>query len=176
MARARKARKSQRRMTFTGTRALYEALKSLPKQTARKALRPALMAGAELLQEECRQNILRLGSSRLVEFVQIEKPRVGQLSASTRIGVPVQSEGFVLRFAEWGTQAHEIGPVTRTDPSDQGKKALATPEGPRPRVAVSGQRPTPWFRPAFETRYEEANRVMGETLWANIRKAQAGRK
>lgn len=162
-------------MTWVGSEALTKKMDALGKKTARKALRPALEAGAEVIRTEARRNATAVTNAEIGHNVEIDISGVGQFKAVARVGVPGgRHPGFVLRFFEHGTAGHKVGPVTAARPSKAGAKAISTPFGPRASANVGGIRANPWLRPAYDTKREAAMVAMGQRLWQGIAEASRG--
>lgn len=170
--------KSEARLTWTGQEALAKKLDALGKKAARKALRPAMEAGAEVIRKEARLNAARVTNAEAAAQIVLDVSSVGQFKAVARVGVPGgRHPGYILKFVEFGTGGHRSprrGTVTASRPSKSGAKAIATPFGPRASVTVGGVRARPWLRPAFDTKSEAARDKIGEVLWEKIQEVSRG--
>lgn len=138
----------------TGLKELQKFLDELPAKLEQNVMAGALRAGAIVLQEQAKENLLSHGS--IVHGALIESLKIG---TSTRQGVVmavVRTKLFYAKFVEYGTAAHVI----------TGKNGgwLSFGGGFSRAVDHPGAVAKPFMRPALDTKATQATIAAAEYM------------
>lgn len=127
-----------------GLKELQDKLAALPKNLARKVLRPALLDAGAIIQQEAGILAPRRTGLLTVNIVN-DLTLHNDLSADVRIGPDKQA--FYAIFSELGTVPHEE----------------ASPKGTKPYIHP-GEPARPWLRPAFQNKLKEALEALAQNI------------
>lgn len=141
-----------------GFKELDKLLKQLPQEAAKKALEPAVRAGANVIRKEARANA---PGKELKRHIIVKKSRRTQYSVTYQIGTT--KKAFYAHFFEFGTSPHLIKVFKKK--SLAGGGAFFGKEVQHP-----GQKAKPFLRPAMDTKRGEALQKIGEKLMETINK------
>ena len=150
-----------------GLKEVESALKSLPKKSAKKALRSAVRAGGGVVRKAARANLpASYGTLKKSIFVKVFPVR--NYSTTALIG-PDKESGWYGHIVERGAEPHEI-------PKAKGNKKIPMVingnvfTGP---IQHPGVKPIPFMARAFSQTQNEVPDAIGKKLWQVIEREAA---
>lgn len=148
---------AERFVEVKGLKELDRQLKQLEPKLAKKVMRKAVSAGAEVIRKEARQLAARFSSFVSKNIIKSIKRKKSVVIA--RIGP--SEKAFIGLFFEFGTFGSRTEPLAR---ARTGKAARTFAAGAR------GLRPQPFLRPAFDTKGRRAISVMREKIASELKR------
>lgn len=147
---------------FKGGKELAQALRDLPAKLERQVLSEALVAGANVIAKEAKQNVPRV-SGDLKRSIRVtkgakKKKRKGIVMAEVKAG---SKKAFYYAFVEFGTAAHIIKGKNGGNLKFTARDGRSTET---PSVNHTGAIAKPYLRPALDAKNTEAVRAVGSKL------------
>ena len=158
-----------------GLKQLHNALKQLPGKVADKQVGQSAAAGAAVVREAARRNLVSKlktvdeGTTQTVRAIVSRRAEKSPTHVTYHVGV--KSNKFYLNFIEVGADPHIIKPRRKG-----GKKVLANKETGEffgKTVKHPGVKMQPWLRPALDQNKEKAVARIRDRLRAGIDKEVA---
>lgn len=155
-----------------GKSAIAKKLKRLSGKVAGSIARRSGAAGARVIRNEARR-LVPEDSGTLKKAINVRTKQFRNRSGfhfyiAVDRGGSVKNDGWYAHFIEYGTQPHQVIPKAA-----QALKLSASGDVVRNIANHPGTRAQPFMRPAFESKADNAVRVIGDKLWDNIRKESA---
>lgn len=136
-----------------GLKALNDLLQSLPVKIEKNVLRGALRAGMNTVKPVAQSNVHNV-SGLLAKGLKVgTRARGGTVTANLKATGP---HGYIAKFVEFGTRAHEIKPRRAKSLYVAGHFGMS--------VQHPGARPKPFMRPALDATASAAVVAAGEYM------------
>lgn len=139
-------------MNLTGFKELAKALRELGPRVAKNTLRRSVAAGATVIRKDAMERV-QVDTGETRKDIQVKRERDTRGDASAKYSVFVRS----------GKKSRLSGRARNVDKDSFHWKFLE--------FGTSKMRPFPFMRPAFESKKEQAVKVIGEKLDEGIQKA-----
>lgn len=140
-------------LNIRGLSELQAMLRTLPAKVERNILRAALRQGANVIKDEAKANVPQ-ATGVLRRGIKVStSTKGGKVTASIKTK---GKHGYIARWLEYGTRPHVI------EGRDGGN--LAFEGGAYRSVNHPGIRPTPFMRPAMDSKAGEAVVAVGEAI------------